>query len=176
MTLKVINKINGKIKFLNRKNRYLTKEVRRMLWHALIPSHFDYVFFVFFLSKFSFIDTDDSQDNREREWLIFYSTLPLPPTHKHLDIYLQLCMFACEMTITYFQSHHLYLPDCYMMRFTTLSNYYLTDWWCEVSFCLFTWWFDNRFLLQHLDTGNRWTWTGNNYHPCITSELTNQES
>ena len=30
----------------------------------------------------------------------------------------------------------------------TLSNYHLIDWWCEVCFSLFTWWFDTRFLLQ----------------------------
>ena len=33
----------------------------------------------------------DSQDSRGREGTIFYSTLPLPPTHEHWDIYLQLC-------------------------------------------------------------------------------------
>ena len=47
----------------------------------------------FFLSGFSFTDTDDSQDNREREESIFYSTLPLPPTHEYSDVYLQLCMW-----------------------------------------------------------------------------------
>ena len=41
MALKVINKINGKLKFLYRKNRYLIKELRRML-NALIQPHFDY--------------------------------------------------------------------------------------------------------------------------------------
>ena len=41
-----------------------------------------------FLSGFSFTDTDDSQDGRGREETIFYSTLPLPPAHKHLGIYL----------------------------------------------------------------------------------------
>ena len=46
----------------------------------------------FFLSGFSFTDTDDSQDSRGREGTIFYSTLPLPPAHKHSDIYLQLFM------------------------------------------------------------------------------------
>ena len=46
----------------------------------------------FFLSGFSFTDTDDSQDSRGRGRIIFYSTLPLPPTHEHSDIYLQLCM------------------------------------------------------------------------------------
>ena len=42
MALKVINKINGKLKFLYRKNRYLAKELRRMLCNALIQPHFDY--------------------------------------------------------------------------------------------------------------------------------------
>ena len=32
--------------------------------------------------------------------------------------------------------------------FTTLLNCYLIDWWCEVCFSLFTWWFDTWFLLQ----------------------------
>ena len=57
-------------------------------------------FFFFFLSGFSFTDTGDAQDSRGREGTIFYSTLPLPPTHEHSDIYLQLC--TDEMTITYF--------------------------------------------------------------------------
>ena len=37
----------------------------------------------FFLSGFSFTDTDDSQDSSGREGAIFYSTLPLPPAHEH---------------------------------------------------------------------------------------------
>ena len=44
-----------------------------------------------FLSGFSFIDNDGSQDSKGREGTIFYSNLPLPPAHKHWDIYLQLC-------------------------------------------------------------------------------------
>ena len=46
--------------------------------------------FLFFVSGFSFMDTDDSQDSGEREGVIFYSTLPLSPIHEHPDIYLQL--------------------------------------------------------------------------------------
>ena len=42
MALKVINKINGKLKFLYRKNRFLSPELRRMLCNALIQPHFDY--------------------------------------------------------------------------------------------------------------------------------------
>ena len=42
MALKVINKINGKLKFLYRKNRFLSPELRRMLCNALIQPYFDY--------------------------------------------------------------------------------------------------------------------------------------
>ena len=45
-------------------------------------------FVSFFLSGFTFTDTDDSQDSRGREGAFFYSTLPLPPPHEHSDIYL----------------------------------------------------------------------------------------
>ena len=46
----------------------------------------------FFSIRIFFTDTGNSQDSRGRDGTIFYSTLPLPPTHKHWDIYLQLCM------------------------------------------------------------------------------------
>ena len=42
MALKVINKINGKLKFLYRKNSFLTPGLRKMLCNALIQPHFDY--------------------------------------------------------------------------------------------------------------------------------------
>ena len=47
----------------------------------------------FFLSGFCFTDTNDSQDTKGREGIIFYSTLPFPPAHEHWNIYLQLCMW-----------------------------------------------------------------------------------
>ena len=50
------------------------------------------MYMFFFLSGFSFTDTDDSQDSSGREETIFYSTLPLPTAREHSDIYLQLCM------------------------------------------------------------------------------------
>ena len=40
--LNVINKINGKLKFLYGKDRYLIKELRSMLYNALVQPHFDY--------------------------------------------------------------------------------------------------------------------------------------
>ena len=42
MALKVINKINGKLKFLYQKNSFLTPGLRRMLCNTLIQPHFDY--------------------------------------------------------------------------------------------------------------------------------------
>ena len=42
VSLKIVNKINGKLKFLYRKNRFLRPELRRMLCNALIQPHFDY--------------------------------------------------------------------------------------------------------------------------------------
>ena len=56
--------------------------------------HFScYKLWFFFSIRVFLTDTDDSQGSRGREGTIFYSTLPLPPAHKHSDIYLQLCMW-----------------------------------------------------------------------------------
>ena len=41
MALKVINKINGKLKLLYWKNNFLTTGLQRMLCNVLIQSHFD---------------------------------------------------------------------------------------------------------------------------------------
>ena len=43
MALKVITKINGKLKFLYRKDTVLRPDLLRMLCNALIQPHFDYV-------------------------------------------------------------------------------------------------------------------------------------
>ena len=42
MALKVLNKINTRLKFLYRKNNYLSSALRRLLCNALIQPHFDY--------------------------------------------------------------------------------------------------------------------------------------
>ena len=122
-----------------------------------------------FLSGFSLKDTD-SQDSRGREETIFYSILPLPPAHKHSDIYLQLCMW---------DDYHIFLiAPLVFTRLLLDEIYHLIelpfDWWCDVKFCLFTCWFDSRFLLQLFDMVNRWTRTRIDYHHCITSEPTNR--
>ena len=42
MALKVIKKINQKLKFLCRKNQFLTPEFRRLMCNAIIQLHCDY--------------------------------------------------------------------------------------------------------------------------------------
>ena len=42
MALKLINKINSRLKFLYGKNRFLSPHLRRLLCNSLIQSHFDY--------------------------------------------------------------------------------------------------------------------------------------
>ena len=42
MALKVINKINSRLRFLYRKNRFLSPRLRRLLCNSLIQPHFDY--------------------------------------------------------------------------------------------------------------------------------------
>ena len=42
MVLKVTNKANSRLKFLHRKNKFLTPTLRRLLCNALIEPHFDY--------------------------------------------------------------------------------------------------------------------------------------
>ena len=42
MTNKVISKVNVRLKYLHRKNKYLTPNLRRLLFNTLIQTHFDY--------------------------------------------------------------------------------------------------------------------------------------
>ena len=63
----------------------------------------------FFLSGFSFTDTDDSQDSKGREGTIFYSTIPLSPTHEHWDIYLQHLFDIYVATICMWDGYHVFL-------------------------------------------------------------------
>ena len=50
MALKVINKINSRLKFLHRKTTFLTPTLRRLLCNALIQPHFDYASSAWYLN------------------------------------------------------------------------------------------------------------------------------
>ena len=86
------------------------------------------------------------QQGRGGDHLLFHFSTFHPVT----NIQTFICNFVREIAITYFWSQRLYLPDCYSMRFTTLSNYYLTDWWRDVDFRLFGCWFDFRLYYNYL--------------------------
>ena len=74
----------------------------------------------FFLSGFSFTDTGNWQDTREREGAIFYSTLPLPTAHAHSGIYLQLCVW---------NDYHVFLtPPVVFTRLLLDEIYHLIEW------------------------------------------------
>ena len=112
-----------------------------------------------------------STGQQGREGTIFSSTLPLQPAHKHWEIYLQLCMW---------DDYHVFLDATLVFTRLLLDEIYhligLTFEWLidDAMFVLFTWWIDTRFLLQRFEIGNRWVWARIDYHPCITSESTNQ--
>ena len=96
--------------------------------------------FCFFLSGFSFTDTDNSQDRREGAFFITDYLSPLPRTHKHSDIYLQLWMW---------DDYHIFLIA--PLVFTTiLSSYHLIYDAKLVFICVLDdlRYYDTRFLLQ----------------------------
>ena len=131
----------------------------------------NFIIFFFFLSGFSFTDTDNSQDSRGREGTIFYSTLPLPPAHEHWHIYLQLCMW---------DDYHVFLIATLVFTRLLLDEiYHLIELPFEwlIDDAMFVCLLDELilgFCYSDFDMGNRWIWTRIDYHPCITSEQTDQ--
>ena len=125
----------------------------------------------FFFHQIFFTDTNDSKDSRGREGTTFYSTLPLPSAHEHWDIYLQLCMW---------DEYHIFLIATLVFTRLLLDEIY---YFIELPF---EWLIDDAmfvclldelilgFWYSNFDMGSRWIWTHIDYHPCITSETTNQ--
>ena len=156
-----------KIKMLHSKFQDHLAEWRK----RLVRKSFDTKVIIFFSIRVFFTDTDDSKDSRGRQETIFSSTLPLLPTHEYWDIYLQLCMW---------DDYHIFLIAPLVFTRLLLDEIYhlieLPFEWLidDAMFVFFTWWIDIRLLLQRFDIGNRWIWTHIDYHPCITSALTNQ--
>ena len=69
----------------------------------------------------------------------------------------QLCLFATLhvrwLSHIFNCTACIYQTACYSVIFTILSNYYLIDWWCDISLCLFTWWFDSSFFVTEIWDG-----------------------
>ena len=124
----------------------------------------------FCLSGFSFTDTVDSENSRGKDHFLFhFNTLIRSRKFRNLFSTLHVRWLS-----HIFNRIACYLPYCYSMIFTTLSNYHLTEWWCDGNFSFCTWWFDSKFLLRQFDSENRWTQTRIDYQNCITSEPTNK--
>ena len=70
ITPKVISKVNVRLKFLHRKDKYLTPNLRRLLCNASIQLHFDYACSAWYpnLSKKLRNRTQTSQN----KWIRFY--------------------------------------------------------------------------------------------------------
>ena len=129
-----------------------------------------YAFFIF-LSGFSFINTDDSQDSRGRKGTIFYSSLPLPPAHEHWDIYLQLCMWG---------GYHVFLIATLVFTRLLLDEIYHLielpfDWLIDdaIFVCLLDELFLG-FLLQQFDMENWWIWTRMTCTPVLQANRLNK--
>ena len=76
------------------------------------------------------------------------SFIPLYHFHRLMNIQTFICNFACRWLSHSFNRNPCIYQTATRWDFSTLSNYHLTDWWCEVCFSLFTSWFDTSFLLQ----------------------------
>ena len=107
-----------------------------------------FFFYQGFLSKILTINRT-AGEGRGPSFIPFYHFNPLA------NIETFICNFACEMTMTYFQSQRWCLPDWSSMRFTTLSNYLLND-WLRMQ-CLLI------YLMMFVY-----------YHPCITRRSSKQ--
>ena len=92
--------------------------------------------YIYIYIKVFFTDTDYSQDSRGMEGPIFYSTLPLPPAHKHWDIYLQLCMW---------DDYHVFLISMFVFTRLRLDEIY------HLIELPFEWLIDNAMFLCLLD-------------------------
>ena len=98
------------------------------------------ILYIFFLWRFSFTDSDNSQNNRGREGAILYFTLPLPPDDEHSVIYLQLCTR---------DDYHMFLIATLVFTRLLLDEIYhlielLFDWlmmWCWFLFIWLLNWF-----------------------------------
>ena len=147
--------------------------LKKRLWHRSFPVSFAKYFFAFLL--FFYRDLfrrhwrfTGQQGNGGDHFLFHSTTSTRSRTLRHLFATLHvrwLSRIFNRNACVYQTATRWDLPPYRIII-------WVTDWWFNVS--LFTWWIDNSFLLQRFDIGNRWIWTRINYHPCITSEPTNQ--
>ena len=97
-----------------------------------------YIFYQDFLSRTL---TTHRTAGKGGNHLLFHSTTSTcSQTLRHLFATLHVRWLSCIF------NRNACLPDCYSMRFTTLSNYHLIDELSDFCFYLFTWWFVSSFF------------------------------
>ena len=120
----------------------------------MYKTHFHFSIRVFFHGHWQLT----GQQGEQEDHLLFYSiTSTRSQTFRHLFTTLHV-----RWLLRIFNLQRLHLPDCNSMSLTTLSNYYLIEWWCDVDFCLFACWSDFRFCCNYL------TWETGGLEPTST--------
>ena len=121
---------------------------------SMYKTHFHFSIRILFHGRWQLT----GQQGEEGDHLLFYSiTSTRSQTFRHLFVTLHV-----RWLLRIFNLQRLYLPDCNSMSLTTLSNYYLIEWWCDVDFCLFACWSDFRFCCNYL------TWETGDLEPTST--------
>ena len=129
MVLKVSNKVNGRLKFFYRKNRYLTRYLKRLLCNALIQLHFDYACSAWYpdLNKKlkSKLKTNQSKciryclqlDNRSHIGMKDFEKINLLPISERFNQYL------CSNAFKYFkETRPLYFHNIYKQSDQNQAN------------------------------------------------------
>ena len=126
---------------MKKPTKFKSMTLSPMPWNILTSDCFHKKSF-FFLSEFSFTDTNNLQDWVEGR--VLYSSLPLPSTHEHSDIYLQLCIWDdCHV----FLIASLVITRLLLHEICHLGVLSFDNWWWNVNFCLFSCWGNSRFFI-----------------------------
>ena len=122
MALKLINKINLRLKFLHRKNKFLTPALGRLLCNAIIQPHFDFdyqyyllVYTVLFTSCFTIFNVSTNS------LLLFFQIFKLFSNYfQIISNFLETTMKIRHLLVLCYPRHIVFVFNC--LRFISLSS------------------------------------------------------
>ena len=138
---------------------------------------------VFFNQDFLSQTLTIHDDSMEKSGVHIYSLLPLPFTHKHLDIYLLLWTRHDYHVLKFTTLHVRWIPCIFnrmAVNYQTATQWYLLPWRIDI------WLIDDGMLMSlyvmiyletlysKFNTEKWWNWILNKDPPSITSEPTNR--
>ena len=97
------------------------------------------------------------QQGKEEDHLLFHCTTSICSRkfrHLFATLHVRWLSSIFNRTTCIYQTATRWDLPCYWIT--------ILDWWCNANFCLFTWWFDSRMLLQQFEKGNRYKWNKQN--------------